>query len=216
MDFAAARHNMVESQIRPNKVTDPALIGVLAALPREAFVPKALQGVAYVDEAIDLGNGRYMMEPMVVARLLQTAQVKPDDVVLDIGCGTGYSVAIVARLASTVVALESDPQLAAQTSRTLADLEIDTVTVVEGPLEQGFAEQGPYDVIFLDGAIAHIPDVICDQLAEGGRLVAVVDSGGVGRGTLVTRHDGILSRRQVFDAGTPILPGFATRATFQF
>lgn len=216
MDYAAARHNMVENQVRPNRVTDPLIISAMAELPREAFVPKPLVGIAYIDEALDLGRGRYLMEPMVLARLLQAAEVGAGDVVLDIGCATGYSAAVLARLASTVVALESDPALASRATETLTGLGIDTVAVVEGPLEQGYPRQAPYDVIFIDGAVSEIPSVVSDQLAEGGRMVVVIHGDPVGKGMLTTRHGGILSSRQVFDAGTPMLLGFAAEPAFAF
>jgi len=216
MDFAAARHNMVECQVRPNAVTDTRLLDALAEIPREAFVPKARQGIAYVDEAVAVADGRYLMEPMVLGRLLQIADIAEDAVVLDIGCATGYSAAVLSRLANTVVALECDPGLAAQATETLAGLSIDTVAVVEGPLDAGYAKQGPYDVILLDGAVAQIPDVIRDQIADGGRLVGIVDDGRVGKGTVLANYAGVFSSRQIFDAGTPALPGFAAAPAFQF
>ncbi len=216
MDYAAARRNMVENQVRPNRVTDPRVVSAIAEIPREAFVPKHLADIAYVDEALALGQGRYLMEPMVLARLLQAAEVDSSDVVLDIGCATGYAAAVLARLASIVVALESDPALAAAATETLSGLGIDTVTVVEGALERGYPKQAPYDVIFIDGSVSEFPPAIAEQLAEGGRMVAVIHGEPMGRGVLVTRHGGILSRREVFDAGTPLLPGFAAEAAFVF
>lgn len=224
MNYAAQRRNMVESQLRPNQVTDERILAAMGALPREAFVSKAQRGIAYVDEALPIGGGRYLMEPLVIARLMQEAAVKPTDVALHIGCGTGYAAAAMAKLASTVVAVESDPMLAKQAMQTLADLGIDTVAVVEGALTEGYPKQAPYDIIFFDGAVADIPTGIADQLAEGGRLVAVVEGrprpGAIGRwpgrGVLVTRFGGVLSRREVFDAGTPVLPGFERKPAFVF
>lgn len=216
MDYDAARKNMVENQIRTNRVTDPLVISALEELPREAFVPEALRGIAYVDEAVSLSEGRYLMEPLVLARLLQEAQVTSSDMVLDIGCGTGYAAAVLARMASTVVALECDPGLAAKAMGTLAELEIDTVAVVEGPLQEGYPKQAPYDVIVFGGSVHEIPEGIAGQLAEDGRLVAVVAANGMGKGTLISRRKGLLSRREFFDAGTPPLPGFAPEPTFAF
>lgn len=218
MDYAAARHNMVENQIRTNRVTDPRIVATMDALPRELFVPKQLRGIAYVDEDLDLGNGRYLMEPLVLARLLQAAELRPEDVVLDVGCGTGYSTAVLARVASTVVALESDSDLAEAAASLLAELGMDNAVVVTGPLADGYPAQSPYDVIVLGGAVAEIPTALCDQLAEGGRLVAVVTGPGtaVGKATLVTRVAGTLSRRIIFDAGSPYLPGFAPVPGFTF
>ena len=144
---------MVESQIRPNKVTDERLISAMASLPREVFVPKEFQSVAYVDEAIPLGDGRYLMEPLITARLIQAAQPAPGDVALTIGCGTGYGAAVLSHMVSTVVAVECDGRLAQQATKTLIDLGIDTVTVIHDPLEDGYMDQAPDDVIFFDGAV---------------------------------------------------------------
>jgi protein-L-isoaspartate(D-aspartate) O-methyltransferase len=216
-DYTAARRNMVENQIRTNRVTDEALLAVMGEVPRECFVPETLRGIAYVDEDIAIGKGRYLIEPLVLARLLQTAAVEPNDVVLDVGCATGYSTAVLARLANTVVAVESDPDLAAQATATLAGLGLDNAVVVEGPLSEGYSKQAPYDVIVLGGAVPRISQTIADQLGEGGRLVAVVtDSGPMGRGLLMTRSGGTLSQRPVFDAATPPLPGMALEPGFVF
>jgi protein-L-isoaspartate(D-aspartate) O-methyltransferase len=216
MDYTAVRKKMVDNQIRTNRVTDPLVISAMEELPREAFVPEELRGIAYVDEAVSLGHGRFLMEPMVLARLLQEAEVTSGDLVLDIGCGTGYAAAVLARLASTVVALESDPGLAVKATETLAELGIDTVAVVEGPLNDGYPKQAPYDVIVFGGSVDEIPQGILEQLAEDGRLVAVVGANDMGRGTVITRRKGLLSRREVFDAGTPPLPGFTPASTFAF
>ncbi len=217
VDNSAARRNMVESQLRTNKVSETALLAAFESVPRELFVPEALRGVAYIDEDIDLGGGRYVMEPMVLARLLQAARPRAEDVVLDIGCGTGYGTAILARLSATVVALESDGALAGQAMRTLTDLDIDNVVVVESPLAEGYPKQAPYDVILLNGAVSRVPPAISDQLAEGGRLVTVVrEPAGVGRATLLQCHDGRVSGRVIFDAAVPHLPGFEGRPSFIF
>lgn len=216
-DYAAARHNMVENQIRPNKVTDPRIIAAMAALPRELFVPEESRGIAYVDEDIAIGKERYLMEPMVLARLLQCADIEETDVVLDIGCGTGYSVAVLAQLANTVVALESDRELAAAATRLCEELGIDNAVLIEAELDAGYDAHAPYDVIVFDGAVQRIPEGIRGQLAEGGRLVAVIDDGaGLGKATLVVRRGGVLSRRVLFDAATPRLPGFSVAPGFVF
>jgi len=216
MDHAAARHNMVENQIRTNRVTDPLVIEALSALPREVFVPEPLRGIAYVDEDLALGNGRYLMEPLVLALLLQAAEIGPDDIVLEVGCATRYGAAAIARMAATVVALDSDAALAGHAERALAELDITNVAVVTGPLTDGYPRQGPYDVIVFGGAVSEVPDGITGQLAEGGRMVAVVSDGDIGRGTLFGRRAGIVSRRALFDAGTPILPGFEKAPSFVF
>ena len=215
MDFALSRQNMVANQIRTNAVTDEGLLAAFGEIPRERFVPDQLKGVAYIDEDLPLKKGRYLMEPMVLAKLLQLAQVTPGDIVLDIGCATGYSTAVISRLANTVVALESDAELAARASATLTELGADNAIVVVAPLADGYPKQAPYDVIVFGGAVPHIPDTVARQLAEGGRLVAVTGEGAT-RGTLMTRTRGILSSRPAFDAATPILPDFAPEQGFVF
>lgn len=216
-DYAVARHNMVEGQIRTNRVTDPALVSALAAVPREAFVPKSMQAIAYVDEDLSIGQGRHLMEPLVLARLLQVAEVTPSDAVLDIGCATGYSTAVIARIAGSVVGVESDARLVAEANQRLGELGMDNAAVVQGELTRGYAKQAPYNVIVLNGAIGGVPREIADQLVEGGRLVAVVrDDGGIGRATLMARAGGTLSSRIIFDAATPDLPGFAREPGFVF
>jgi protein-L-isoaspartate(D-aspartate) O-methyltransferase len=173
--------------------------------------------VAYVDKDIALGNGRYLLEPIVLARLLQEAGPGAMDIALDVGCGTGYSTAILAQLVATVVALESDHDLATRAGRTLADLGIDNALVVEGPLTAGWRAQAPYGVILINGAVADVPAALRAQLAEGGRLATVQRSGpGPGRGLLMRRSGDVTSGRFVFDAGTPVLAEFEREAGFVF
>jgi protein-L-isoaspartate(D-aspartate) O-methyltransferase len=217
VDSAAARRNMVESQIRTNKVTDRRLIAALLDIPRERFLPRSVRSLAYLDEDIPLGQGRFMMEPMVLARLLQTAEVQPADITLDIGSGAGYSAAVLARLCATVVAVESDGDLASAASHVLAEIDIDNAAVVEGPLDKGYPRQAPYDLVLFNGAITAVPDAIVKQIADEGRAVAVVvDERGVGAGTLFRKTGNSLSGRAVFDANTPLLPGFARAEGFVF
>lgn len=217
MDFAAARHNMVENQIRTTGVTDAVLVRAMADLPRERFVPENLAGIAYVDESLALGGGRYLMEPMVLARLLQAADVAPTDTALDIGCASGYSSAILSKLAAAVVALEYDAGLAARATQLLSELGADNVAVIEAALETGYAKQAPYDVILFGGAVAAVPDPVIKQLGDGGRMVCVIDDGtGPGRATLITRFGEAIQRQTLFEAGTAFLPGFEPRPAFQF
>ena len=216
MDFAAARRNMVDRQVRTNKVTDEAVLEALGQVPRELFVSEGLRAAAYVDEGLPLGNGRYLIEPMVFARLLQAVEMKPTDLVLDLGCGSGYSTAVLSRLANMVVALECDRSLARRTSATLGELSIDNAVVVEGPLEQGWPAQAPYNAVLLGGAAARVPDAILGQLAEGGRLAGVETHGGVGRAVLYLNQRGVISARPLFDAEVPMLPGLAAEPSFVF
>lgn len=217
MDYDTARAKMVANQLRTNKITDLALLEAFETIPREFFVPQGKQGIAYVDEDIALAEGRFLMEPMVLARLLQSAAIEAEDIVLDIGCATGYSSAILARLAATVVALESDTALAEQANRMLGELEVDNVAVVEGELTQGYAKQAPYNVILIGAAVADVPPAITDQLADGGRLVTVLKDGpGLGQANVIRRSGQAISRRSLFDAGTPYLPGFTREPGFVF
>jgi protein-L-isoaspartate(D-aspartate) O-methyltransferase len=217
IDFGAARLTMVDSQLRPNKVTDPAVLDAFLTVPRERFVPPALRAAAYIDDDIPLGNGRFLMQPMVLARLLQLAVITPDDAVLEIGAGTGYGTAIAARLARSVVGVECDAKHAARAAARLAELGIGNAAVVEGPLAQGHPARAPYQVVLFEGRVAHIPDAIAGQVAENGRVVAVLgDGSGMGRAVLMTRTNGMLSQRPVFDAAVPALPGLERAPSFVF
>jgi protein-L-isoaspartate(D-aspartate) O-methyltransferase len=216
MDYASARRNMVESQLRPNKVTDPALLDALASVPRELFVPEPLRSVAYVDEDIPLGRGRFVMEPMILGRLLELAAPRSTDSALVVGAGLGYSAAVLARIAGRVVALESDRELAQRAAQTLKTLGISNVALVEGALAEGAPRQAPFDVILFDGAVDRAPSAILDQLAEHGRLAVVVRTSGIGRATLMTRQAGLVASRVAFDAAVPCLPGFEPAPAFVF
>lgn len=208
---------MVESQIRTNRVTDPRIVAAFETVAREAFVGDARRGIAYVDEDLEVAPGRYLMEPMVLGRLLQAAEPQAGDMALDIGCATGYSTAVLAQLVQTVVGLECERALVDIANRTLNALDVDNAVVVEGRLEAGYQKQAPYDVILFQGAVAEVPDEVKRQLAEGGRLVAVVvDRDGIGRGTLMQRSGDSFSRRILFDAATPLLPGLAREPGFIF
>lgn len=216
--FAEARRQMVLTQLRPNKVIDEQLIAAMAALPREQFVPKAYRGVAYMDEDVAVAPGRYLMEPMVLARLLQEAEIQTGEVALVVGSGTGYELGVLARLCSTVIGLEADAALAQQASQTLQALDIDNTAIVEGALKDGLAKQGPFNLILLAGAVPEIPAALLAQLADGGRLVGVVRPAGapIGQAVLVKRSGDLFPQRVLFDAGTPLLPGFERPAGFVF
>ncbi|MEA2755905.1 MAG: protein-L-isoaspartate(D-aspartate) O-methyltransferase [Aliidongia sp.] len=215
-EYDKIRINMVDCQLRPNKISDPALLDAFLQVPREAFVPLALKGAAYVDEDLPLGEGRYLLEPMVLGRLLQTAVVGPNDVVLEIGCATGYATAILGRLARSVVAIESDSVLARQAKANLAGQR--NATVFEQRLDRGYPERAPYDVIVIGGAVGDIPPAVLDQLAEGGRLVTVIETraGQLGEAVLLERGPTGISRRRLFEAGIHTLPGFQAEPSFVF
>jgi protein-L-isoaspartate(D-aspartate) O-methyltransferase len=216
MDYETARRNMVEGQIRTNKVTHAALLAAMAAVPRERFVPAERAHVAYVDEDIPLGGGRYLMEPMVFARLVQIAEPDPGERALLVGSTTGYGAAILARLVKSVTALECDPALAAKGREQFARQSVIGAVQVEGPLDQGWPRGAPYDLILLEGSAETIPQPLFDQLADGGRLAAVMAAGGVGQAVLHEKRANILSHRAIFDAAVHPLPGFAVHRGFVF
>jgi protein-L-isoaspartate(D-aspartate) O-methyltransferase len=216
-DYQAARANMIERQLRPNKITDERLIHAFAAIRRELFVPEKLRAIAYSDSDLPLGNGRYLMAPMVAARLLQAAEIARTDNALVVGAGVGYEAALIALLGRSVVALEEDAELARQGRSALVEHRIATVNFVEGAPTPGSRMRPAYEVVLFAGAIAEIPPTIAAQLAEGGRLVAVLKpDNGPGRATLTSRTGGILAARVMFDAATPLLPGFGRQPAFVF
>lgn len=217
MNHALARRKMVENQLRANRVTEERLVEAFATLPRERFVPEALAGIAYVDEDLQVAPGRYLMEPMVLGRLIQALEVRASDMVLDLACATGYSTALLASLGGTVVAVEPDAALAARANETLNALSVDNAVVVAGALAEGYAKQAPYDVILVNGALPAVPTALFDQLAEGGRLAAVVQEAPVlGRAVLYRKQGGIVGHRVLFDAGTPALLGLERAPGFVF
>ncbi|WP_306118326.1 MULTISPECIES: protein-L-isoaspartate O-methyltransferase [unclassified Roseitalea] len=220
-DFSQLRHAMVEGQVRVADVSDRALLAAMREVPREMFVPSRLRPLAYIDEDILLNEGddvaRYMMEPAAFARLVQLAEVRPGDLVLDIGCGTGYSSAILSRLAGAVIALECDEGLAARATDILSAQGFDSVAVVTGPLADGLAEEGPFDVVFVGGAVDFVPDALLAQIKPEGRLVAVKGHGLTGAAMLHLRDDeGILSSRRAFNCAVKPLPGFESKPEFVF
>jgi len=210
---------MVESQIRTNDVTERRLVAAMSEVARERFVPASLRELAYIDEDVPLkeaGSGRWLMEPMPFAKLVQLADIAPTDLVLDVGCGTGYSTAILARLADSVVGLESDPDLAGRAETLLVEDGVGNAAVVTGDLAAGYPTQGPYDVIVLEGAAEQIPDGLFAQLRDGGRLVAAMVEGPIGKATLFQKIGDDISARVAFDINVQKLPGFEKTPEFVF
>ncbi len=215
-EFANVRQAMVENQIRSVRVDNEDLLEAMREVPRELFVPEHLRGVAYVDEDIRIDGDRYLTEPMVLARLLQAGDIGPDDAVLVIGCTTGYSVAVTARLAAAVVGLDGDADMIARAEATLARLEIYNGVVVCGDMRQGWPQQAPYDVIVIEGRCDEVPRTITEQLSPGGRLVTVFSEAAVGRAVVIRRDAaGSLSRRSLFDAFLPPLDCFRREPEFR-
>ena len=215
--YEAARLKMVENQLRPNKVTDERVIGAFLRLRRELFVPDRLRGVAYLDDDLPLGGGRHLMQPMVAARLLQALDPQPRDTVLVVGAGVGYEAALLALLARNVVALEDDPELARIGRSAMVEHRIAAVSFVEEPSRFGHRQRAPYDLILFGGAVAEVPSEVAAQLAEGGRMAVVLrQQSGMGRAALATRTGEVLAQRIIFDAATPLLPGFGDKPGFVF
>lgn len=217
-DFATARRMMVDGQLRTFDITDQAVLAAMLAVPRERFVPPALAGIAYLDTELSVGgNGaRQLLKPMIFGKMLQTAEILPTDHVLDVGCATGYSAAVLSKLCASVVGLEDDPSLARHARQNLTELGASNVSVVEGSLSAGWTSAMPYDVIFVNGLCEEMPSKLLDQLTENGRLVAVAGTGPATKAVVYRCLEGKVSSRPVFDASGPLLPGFARPLAFQF
>ena len=215
-DFSVARFHMVEAQLRANHVRDERVLNILRNLPREEFVPPSLASLAYVDEDIEVAPGRFLLEPMILARLIQEANIKPTDRVLDLAPATGYSTAVLARLAAEVVAVESDQALALATQINLKKTNITNVRVEQGALTSGFPSAAPYDVIFINGSVEVLPESLAAQLATGGRLVTVVQAGPVGEARLYEKHKTALPYAALFNANVNPLAAFAAKPSFVF
>jgi protein-L-isoaspartate(D-aspartate) O-methyltransferase len=215
-DFAHARRMMVDGQIRPADVTDRDLIAAMLEIPRERFVPDALAAVAYLDREIAVGPKRALLRPALLARMIQAAEIGEGDSVLDAACGTGYSSAILARVAGKVVALDDDATLTRRCAEILEKLGIANVTAVSGPLDAGWSAAAPYDAILVDGALEVEPQGLFGQLKEGGRLVAVFGTGPDGKAKIYRKDRGEIGARALFDAAAPVLPSFTRAPAFVF
>ncbi|MDQ7775968.1 protein-L-isoaspartate O-methyltransferase family protein [Paracoccus aminovorans] len=208
-DFAQRRTMMVDTQVRPNEVTSYPVIEAMLTVPREQFVPDSRRDVAYAGENIDLAPDRVLLEPRTLGRMMDVLALQNSDLVLDVACGYGYGAAVMARIAEAVVAVESDEAMAAEAESRLAAQDVFNVAVVRGPLAEGCASQAPYDAILVEGAIEIFPDALAEQLREGGRVVALFREGNLGTVRLGRKLDGRVNWRFSFNAGAPLLPGFA-------
>ncbi|KJS43775.1 protein-L-isoaspartate O-methyltransferase [Roseovarius sp. BRH_c41] len=213
-DYAARRTMMVDTQVRPSDVTKFPIIDAMLSVPREVFVPTALREAAYMGENLDLGEGRVMLDPRTLAKMLDALEIEGDDLVLDIGPAYGYSAAVIARMAEAVVGVEDKAAMVEEAQRTLSEQGADNVVMHEGPLADGAPEHGPYDVITVQGAVAHLPEALLAQLKDGGRIACLFMEGALGVVRIGYKIDGQISWRYAFNAGAPILPGFERHAAF--
>jgi protein-L-isoaspartate(D-aspartate) O-methyltransferase len=218
--FSTARQHMVDGQVRPSDVTDLRIIDAMLEVPREAFVPQSQRALAYLDLDLDLSEGisakRFLIKPVVTAKMLQAAEIMATDKVLVAGCAAGYTAAVVARLAGQVTATESDPAQAAKARDVLAELGLGNVTFQAAAAAEGFPGNAPYDVIVLDGATEIVPERLYAQLGDGGRLVGVFAITKPPRAMMVTRSHGDFGNRALFDATAPVLPGLERLPAFVF
>ncbi|WP_026088119.1 protein-L-isoaspartate O-methyltransferase family protein [Bartonella rattaustraliani] len=221
-DFAELRRKMVDNQIRTVDVTDLSVLKAFLTVPREDFVPEDMRALSYLDTDIvtcTAQNGvpaRYLMEPAPLAKLLQLAAIKSSDIVLDIGANSGYCAALLSKLSESVIALESDEVLLERAVEALERNQCDNVVVVHGSLEQGYAVEGPYDVIFIEGSVDFVPKDIFEQMKDDGRLVVVEGHGNAGVARIYVKEDGIVSARCAFNLAVKCLPGFLRTPDFIF
>lgn len=221
-DYQDARQKMVDNQVRTTDVTSHSVLKAFLTVAREDFVPAALKPLAYIDTDLQISPesaesvGRYVMEPSPLAKLLQLAEVTPEQVVLLIGCGEGYAAALLSLLAGSVVAVECDGELADSASKLLSDTGYDNVAVVTGDLEKGYAAEAPYDLIFFNGSVETIPEALYAQLREGGTMVAALGSGNAAQAQIYIKEGGVVSGRAAFNLSIKPLPGFRTAEQFVF
>jgi len=215
-DFEARREAMVDTQVRPSDVTRLPIIEALLAVPREEFVPAHLREAAYIGENLPLGPGRTVLEARTFSKMLEALDLGPGDLVLDLGCGLGYSAAVMARMADAVAAVEENDAMAREAVATLAEQGVDNVVVESAALAEGAPQHGPYDAIVVEGAVEQIPQAILDQLKEDGRIVALFLEGTLGVVRIGYKVEGAVSWRFLFNASAPVLPGFARAPEFEF
>lgn len=214
-DFSTRRVMMVDTQVRPSDVTKFPIIEAMLAVPREVYVPGAMREAAYMGENVEIAQGRVVLEARSFAKMLDAIDIQPDELVLDLGCGLGYSTAVIARLADAVVAVEENEALAAEAQRTLLSQGVDNAAVVVGGLVSGDAKHAPYDVITIQGGVEAVPDALLAQLREGGRIAAIFLEGALGIARVGYKIDGVVTWRYAFNAAAPLLPGFSAKRDFK-
>ena len=215
-DFSKRRTMMVDTQVRPSDVTKFPIIDAMLSVAREDFVPAAQREAAYVGENLTLGQGRVLLEPRSLAKMLDVLAIDGDELVLDVGCTFGYSTAVIARMAQAVVGVEEDADMAREAQDALVAAGSDNAVVHEGPLVDGAVQHGPYDVIAVQGGVADVPAALLDQLKEGGRIAAMFMAGPLGEVRVGYKREGKMSWRLAFNATAPVLPGFDKEMTFNF
>lgn len=215
-DFAARRTMMVDTQVRPNDVTKYPVIEAMLAIPREEFVPAPRRAVAYAGENLDIGGGRVMLEPRTVSKLIDALDVQPDHLVMVLGCGYGYSAAVIAHMAEAVVAIEDDQARVDEAEKRLAEARVYNVAMLCGDLAAGNAKQGPYDAILIEGAVEDVPAALLDQLKDGGRIAALFMTGTLGVARIGIKLNGRMNWRNAFNAHAPLLEGFKLERGFEF
>ncbi|MEP2640636.1 protein-L-isoaspartate O-methyltransferase [Roseobacter sp.] len=214
-DFAARRTMMVDTQVRPSDVTKFPIIDAMLKVPRENFVPAAQREAAYMSENLELGEGRVIFEPRTLAKMLDALDISNDELVLDVGAALGYSSAVIAHMAEAVVAVEEDEDLAREAQDALTEAGADNVILHVGPLTEGAAQHGPYDVVVVQGAVADLPVALADQVKEGGRVACLFMQGALGEVRIGHKSHDQISWRMSFNAGAPVLPGFAKANVFE-
>lgn len=215
-DYSAARTAMVDGQIRPADVTQYPVLEAMSHVPRELYVPSDKKTYAYADEQLVIEQGRTLLDPRSFAKMINNLRIKPNEMVLDIGAGYGYSSAILSRLAELVVAVEEDPSMADIAQSTLSEQSADNVVVHQSKLTAGAPEHGPYDVIILEGGVQTVPDELVSQIKEGGRIAAIFVNDHVGRCRIGYKKESVISWSDEFDVMTPVLPGFEVEKEFSF
>ena len=213
-DFAARRTIMVDTQIRPSDVTKFPIIEAFLNVPRERFVPAGREEAAYVGGNLDLGGGRVMLEPRTLAKMLDAADLGPEDLVLILGAGLGYTAAVVGHIVQAVVAVESDEMLAQDAETALTEQEIFNVALLRGPLAEGAADHGPYDTILIEGAVETVTDAVLSQLKDGGRIIAIFADGALGVVRIGYKLVDNVTWRFAFNAGAPLLEEFTQSEGF--
>ncbi len=215
-DFAQRRTMMVDTQVRTNDVTSFPIIEAMLTVPREAFVPPARRDAAYIGENLPIGDDRYLLEPRTLAKMIEALDIRPGDLVLDVGCGLGYSSAVIARMAEAVVAIEENAAMAQQAQDSLAAENIFNVAVLEAPLAEGCPKQAPFDIILIGGGVEQVPAALTAQLKEGGRIAAIFKEGALGSVRIGWMLDGQVNWRFAFHASAPVLSGFEHAKGFRF